>query len=69
MGRIGIEMVEPGMVLAEDLINSNGRFLLGKGAKLDPSHLRVLLRQPIHRGYGESRLLRQPIGRPAPLFQ
>ena len=48
MGRIGIEMVEPGMVLAEDLINSNGRFLLGKGAKLDPSHLRVLKIWGVH---------------------
>jgi putative nucleotidyltransferase with HDIG domain len=42
MGRINVDHVEPGMVLASDLIHSNGRFLLGKGVILDPSRLRIL---------------------------
>jgi HD-like signal output (HDOD) protein len=42
MGKVNIDLLKPGMVLAEDLIHSNGRFLLGKGVALDPTHLRVL---------------------------
>jgi HD-like signal output (HDOD) protein len=42
MGRVNIDALKPGMVLAEDLRHSNGRLLLGKGAVLDQTHLRVL---------------------------
>jgi len=48
VGRIHIDHVEPGMVVASDLIHSNGRFLLGKGMVLDPTHLRVLKIWGIH---------------------
>ena len=48
MGRIGIDAIEPGMVLAEDLRHSNGRFLLGKGVVLDITHLRILKIWGIH---------------------
>jgi HD-like signal output (HDOD) protein len=41
MGKVNIDALKPGMVLGEDLIHSNGRLLLGKGAVLDPTHLRV----------------------------
>jgi HD-like signal output (HDOD) protein len=41
MGKVNIDALKPGMVLAEDLRHSNGRLLLGKGAVLDPTHLRV----------------------------
>jgi HD-like signal output (HDOD) protein len=42
MGRVNIDALTPGMVLAEDLVHSTGRLLLGKGAVLDPTNLRVL---------------------------
>ena len=42
MARLKTDALKPGMILAEDLKHSNGRFLLAKGVKLDPSHLRVL---------------------------
>ncbi len=42
MGRINVDHVEPDMVLASDLIHSNGRFLLGRGVILDPLRLRIL---------------------------
>ena len=42
MVRLKTKALKPGMVLAEDLIHSNGRFLLAKGVMLEPSHLRVL---------------------------
>ena len=42
MASISIDAIEPGMVLAEDLRHSSGRFLLGKGVELDQRHLRVL---------------------------
>ena len=42
MGRINVDHVEPDMVLASDLIHSNGRFLLGRGVILDPPRLRIL---------------------------
>jgi HD-like signal output (HDOD) protein len=48
MGRISIDTIEPGMVLASDLIHSNGRFLLGKGVVLDTNHLRTLKIWGIH---------------------
>jgi HD-like signal output (HDOD) protein len=34
--------LEPGMVLASDLRDRNGRFLVGKGVKLTSKHLRIL---------------------------
>ncbi len=42
MARVKTKALKPGMVLAEDLVHSNGRFLLAKGVVLEPSHLRVL---------------------------
>ena len=42
MARLKTDALKPGMILAEDLKHSNGRFLLGKGVTLEPSHLRVL---------------------------
>lgn len=42
MGRVNIDALKPGMVLSEDLKHPNGRLLLGKGVKLDLSHLRIL---------------------------
>ena len=42
MARVKTKALKLGMVLAEDLVHSNGRFLLAKGVALEPSHLRVL---------------------------
>lgn len=42
MEPISVEDMTPGMVIAEDIIDRNGRFLLGKGVTLSPKHLRVL---------------------------
>ena len=42
MSRVRIDAIKPGNTLAEDVINADGRFLLGKGITLDPTHLRVL---------------------------
>jgi hypothetical protein len=47
LGRINIDAITPGMVLAEDLRHSNGRFLLGKGVELDETRLRIL-RMGVH---------------------
>jgi HD-like signal output (HDOD) protein len=41
MARLKTDTLKPGMILAEDLKHSNGRFLLAKGVKLEVSHLRV----------------------------
>ncbi len=48
MSRISIDALEPGMVLAEDLKHPNGRFLLGKGAELNETHLRVFKIWGVH---------------------
>jgi putative nucleotidyltransferase with HDIG domain len=42
MGKVNIDSLEPGMVLAEDLFHADGRLLLSKGLKLASNHLRVL---------------------------
>lgn len=42
MGRLSIDLLKPGMVVGEDLVGTNGRFLLGKGVSLTDKHLRVL---------------------------
>jgi hypothetical protein len=42
MGKVNIDTLKPGMVLAEDLFHADGRLLLTKGLPLDPNHLRVL---------------------------
>jgi putative nucleotidyltransferase with HDIG domain len=42
MGKVNIDALKPGMVLAEDLYHADGRLLLSKGLTLDPNHLRVL---------------------------
>lgn len=40
MGLIRTENLEPGMVLAEDVLDSNGWLLLTAGTKLTSSHIR-----------------------------
>lgn len=42
MDKINVFELEPGMVLASDLKDRNGRFLLGKGVKLTSRHLRIM---------------------------
>ena len=42
MGKVNIDTLKPGMVLAEDLFHADGRLLLSKGLKLASNHLRVL---------------------------
>lgn len=42
MGIINVAELKPEMVLAEDLRNLDGRFVLAKGTKLTPKHLRIL---------------------------
>jgi len=42
MGKVNIDSLRPGNVLAEDLFHSSGRLLLSKGLRLEPTHLRVL---------------------------
>ena len=42
MGLISVAELKPDMVLAEDLLDPEGRFLLAKGTKLDPKHLKVM---------------------------
>ena len=42
MGKVNIDTLKPGMVLAEDLFHADGRLLLSKGLKLTSNHLRVL---------------------------
>ncbi len=48
MGRVAVDSLKPGMVLAEDITHTNGRFLLGKGIKLEDTHLRMLKMWGIH---------------------
>jgi len=42
MGKVNIDSLKPGMVLAEDLFHADRRLLLSKGLQLDSNHLRVL---------------------------
>jgi hypothetical protein len=42
MGQIPLEAVQPGMVLARDVIAETDRLLLGAGLALTESHLRIL---------------------------
>lgn len=42
MGLIAFEELQPGMVLAEDLLNDRGQFVLAKGVKLEGYHLQAL---------------------------
>lgn len=42
MGIISASDLKPGMVLGEDLRDSTGRFLLGKGTRLTSKHIRIL---------------------------
>jgi HD-like signal output (HDOD) protein len=42
MGIINVAELKPDMMLAEDLANLDGRFLLAKGTKLTPKHLLIL---------------------------
>ena len=42
MARIKVKELEPGMRLAEDVHDSNGRFLLGADCELEEKHIRAL---------------------------
>ncbi len=42
MAKIIVSELEPDMVLANDVRDRNGRFLLGKGVKLTPKHLKIM---------------------------
>ena len=42
MGIINVAELKPDMVLAEDIKDSKGRFLLAEGSKLNPKNLRIL---------------------------
>ncbi len=42
MGTIPIHKIKPDMLLAEDLRDRNGRFLLARGTRITPQNLRVL---------------------------
>ena len=42
MGKVNIDSLKDGMVLAENLFHADGRLLLSKGLKLASNHLRVL---------------------------
>lgn len=42
MGEINLGYIKSGMVLASDLKDANGRFLLGKGAKIEDKHIRIM---------------------------
>jgi len=42
MGILKVTELQPGMVLAKDLTDVRGRFLLGRGVRLTPKHLKVL---------------------------
>ena len=48
MLRVSAQAVKPGMVLANELRHSNGRFLLGKGTSLDENHRRIMKIWGIH---------------------
>lgn len=39
MGKVAIDSIETGMVLASDVHDRSGRLLLGAGAELTPKHL------------------------------
>ncbi len=42
MGMINTSDLQPGMVLHNDLVAPNGRFLLPKGIELEPKHIRIM---------------------------
>ena len=43
MSRVRVKEIESGMVLSEDVVDKNGRFLLGKGCELASKHIRAFL--------------------------
>ena len=42
MANVNVAQIEPGMVLADDLKDQNGRFLLAKGVELSTKHLKIM---------------------------
>ncbi len=42
MGILNVAEIKPDMILADDLRNPDGRFLLAKGTKIEPKHLKVM---------------------------
>ena len=43
MSRIRVKEIESGMILADDVVDKNGRFLLGKGCELAAKHIRAFM--------------------------
>lgn len=41
MARINIKDAEPGMILSEDAVHTNGRVLLKSGSKLSLNHIKI----------------------------
>jgi hypothetical protein len=41
MGILQTHKLKPGLVLAEEVRDINGRLLLGKGNRIDQSHIRI----------------------------
>ena len=42
MGDINVDYLKPGMVLSNDIKDSYGRFLIGRGTTLEDKHLRIM---------------------------
>lgn len=42
MGDVNVDYIKPGMLLADDLKDANGRFLLGRGTVIQEKHIRIM---------------------------
>lgn len=42
MGEVNVDYIKAGMLLADDLKDSNGRFLLGRGTIIEEKHIRIM---------------------------
>ncbi len=42
MGQVNVDDLKTGMVLASDLKDANGRFLLGAGVAIEEKHIRIM---------------------------
>jgi hypothetical protein len=42
MGRLNLEDIQPGMVIAADVLDRNGRILLKTGLEINDKHLKIL---------------------------
>ncbi len=48
MGLLALDAIQPGMILANDVKDRNGRVLLSKGAEITDKHLRIFKMWGIH---------------------